>query len=74
MHEFPTRLLKISVFNSGLIKVLLEFDEKNINQLASLSECISFYTQHFHKLDNTIKELYTRYLNQTQIIRPLQDY
>ena len=56
------------------IKVLLEFDEKNINQLASLSECISFYTQHFYKLDNAIRKLYTRYLNQKPIIRPLQDY
>ena len=29
------------------IKSLLDFDEKNINQLSSFNECVSFYINHF---------------------------
>lgn len=58
----------------GPIKVLLEFDEKNINQLASLDECISFYTDHFYKLDNAIRKLYAEFLNKKDLLEPLQGY
>ncbi|GHC46750.1 hypothetical protein [Ulvibacter litoralis] len=56
------------------IKVLLEFDEKNINQLATLDECISFYTNHFYKLDNAIRKLYAEFLNKKDLLEPLQGY
>ena len=56
------------------LKTLLEFDEKNINQLASLSECTSFYTQRFHKLDGAIRKLYARFLTNENLIVPFQNY
>lgn len=56
------------------IKTLLEFDEKNINQLASLDECISFYTEHFYKLDNAIRKLYAEFLNKRDLLEPIQGY
>lgn len=56
------------------IKTLLEFDEKNINQIASHQECVSFYTNHFYKLDKAIRELYTEFLDRKNLIQPIQNY
>lgn len=56
------------------IKTLLEFDEKNINQIASHQECVSFYINHFYKLDKAIRELYTEFLDRKNIIEPIQSY
>lgn len=55
------------------VKVILEFDEKNISQLSSFDECVSFYTSHFFKLDRAIRNLYTRFLEKKELLRPLQD-
>ena len=56
------------------VKALLEFDEKNINQLASLEECTNFYIQHFYKVDSAIRKLYTRFLFREELILPFQNY
>ena len=56
------------------VKVLLEFDEKNISQLSSFDECVSFYTHHFYKLDQAIRHLYARFLTNKKLIEPIQSY
>ncbi len=56
------------------IKILLEFDEKNSNQIASYDECVAFYTNHFYKLDKAIRELYTQFLDRKNLMEPLQAY
>ena len=56
------------------IKTLLEFDEKNINQIASYNECVTFYTNHFYRLDKAIRELYTEFLDRKNLIEPVQAY
>ena len=56
------------------VKILLEFDEKNISQLSSFDECVSFYTHHFYKLDQAIRHLYARFLTDKKLIEPLQNY
>ena len=56
------------------IKILLEFDEKNSNQIASYDECVAFYTSHFYKLDKAIRELYTQFLDRKNLMEPLQAY
>ena len=56
------------------IKILLEFDEKNINQIASYSECVAFYTNHFYKLDKAIRELYAEFLDRKNLMEPIQAY
>lgn len=56
------------------VKTLLEFDAKNINQLTSLEECVSFYTHHFYKLDRAIRGLYTEFLERKNLIEPLQEF
>ena len=56
------------------IKKLLEFDEKNINQIASHQECVLFYTNHFYKLDKAIRELYAEFLDRKNLMEPIQAY
>ena len=56
------------------IKILLEFDEKNINQIASYNECVAFYTNHFYKLDKAIRELYAEVLDRKNLMEPIQAY
>lgn len=56
------------------VKTLLEFDEKNINQISSFKEAVDFYTKHFYKLDNAIRKLYSLFLTEKEIIEPWQVY
>ena len=56
------------------IKTLLEFDEKNINQIASFEEAVSFYTKYFYKVDAAIRKLYARFITNEKLIEPLQNY
>jgi len=56
------------------VKELLEFDVKNINQLTSLEECVTFYTHYFYKLDRAIRGLYTDFLERENLIEPLQEF
>jgi hypothetical protein len=56
------------------VKVLLEFDEKNINQISSFTEAVDFYLKHFYKLDGAIRKLYSTFLSEKEIIEPLQGY
>ena len=56
------------------IKVLLEFDDKDIGYLSTRDECVDFYTKHFYKLDTAIRNLYTEFLNHPEVLAPYQDY
>ena len=56
------------------VKVLLEFDEKDINQLSSLDECIAFYTKHLYKIDQAMRRLYTEFIENGDILEPYQEY
>lgn len=53
--------------------VLLEFDPKDIAYLSSFGECVDFYKKHFYKLDTAIRNLYTEFLNNRQLLEPFQD-
>lgn len=56
------------------IKILLEFDKKNINQIASYDEAVAFYTSHFYKLDKAIRALYATFLDRENLMEPIQSY
>jgi hypothetical protein len=56
------------------VKVLLEFDPKDIAYLSSFSECVEFYTKHFYKLDTAIRNLYTEFLNKRDLLEPFQEH
>ncbi len=79
-------LPKITLRNSGkaarrleigfwsYVKVLLEFDEKNISQLNSFQECVDFYINHFYKLDSAIRKLYAEFITRKELIEPIQQF
>lgn len=56
------------------IKQLLQFDSKNISQIASFNEAVEFYIKDFYKLDQAIRAIYTKFLNQEEILEPIQEY
>lgn len=64
--------LNITFWNG--IKTLIEFDEKTINSLFSIEECIKFYTSSFYMLDGAIRKIYTEFLDKQEILEPIQDY
>tara|TARA_R110002050_G_scaffold158381_5_gene287681 strand:+ start:2150 stop:4381 length:2232 start_codon:yes stop_codon:yes gene_type:complete len=55
------------------VKVLLEFDPKDINQINSFKEAVSFYAKHFYKVDMAIRKLYSLFLTQKDLIEPFQE-
>ncbi len=85
-EKLPNYLLKINqrsqnkqANNLGInfwkdVKILLEFDSKDIAYLTSLNECVAFYTKHFYMLDNAIRNLYTNFLNNKGLLEPFQEY
>jgi len=54
------------------VKTLLEFDPQTMTALSSFAECVTFYTAHFYQLDTAIRNLYTEFLNQKELLAPFQ--
>lgn len=53
---------------------ILEFNSKLLSLCTSWNQLISFYTTRFCKVDRAIRNLYTSFLHDEKIIRPLQEY
>lgn len=53
---------------------LLEFDTKPIATCTSFEKVVSFYVNSFSKVDRAIRNLYAAFLQEEEIIRPLQEY
>jgi len=56
------------------IKLIIEFDDKEISHLSSMNECIVFYTQKFYKVDGAIRKIYTEFLDKKELLGPIQEY
>lgn len=55
------------------IVTILEYDLSTINLLNSLNECAEYYTHSFYVLDTAIRNLYAEFLDQPELIQPLQN-
>ena len=55
------------------ILVLLQFDPKDMAYLSSFDECVDFYKKHFCALDTAIRNLYTEFLHQRDLLEPFQE-
>lgn len=53
---------------------VLSFDTSKTATLKSLKDCVNYYTTEYHQLDRSIRNLYQSFLNQENIIKPLQEY
>lgn len=56
------------------IRILLQFDQKDIAYLDSFSEVVDFYQKEFFHFDNAIRHLYSEFLNRKGLIAPFQEY
>ena len=54
--------------------ILMEFDSQSLATCTSFSQVVGFYTKHFARVDRAIRKLYTSFLQEEAIIRPLQEY
>lgn len=54
------------------IITLLDFDPKDMAYLSSFSECVEFYKKHFCPLDTAIRNLYAGFMQQRDVLEPLQ--
>lgn len=53
---------------------LYEFDNKPLAQCNSMEKVSSFYTNSFHKADRAIRKIYEYFLQEEDIVRPLQEH
>lgn len=53
---------------------VFEFDNKQLAQCNSLEKVISYYTTQFYKLDRAIRNIYAAFLQDEEIVRPLQEH
>lgn len=56
------------------IITLLEYDPTPITNCNNFKDIVEFYTQHFHKVDRAVRNLYENFLHEQPIMRPLQEY
>lgn len=56
------------------VLTLIEFDSKPLTLCNTFSKTVAFYTEHFSKVDRAIRNLYSEFLQEEKIIRPLQEY
>lgn len=72
MQSKPLQALGILFWKE--VKILLEFDAKDIGYLSSFAECVEFYSKHFYQLDTAIRHLYGEFLHKKDLLQPFQDY
>jgi hypothetical protein len=53
---------------------LIEFDNKPLAHCNSLEKVSSFYTTQFHKADRAIRIIYADFLQEEEIVRPIQEH
>ena len=56
------------------VKTILEFNTALINPLSSLDDCIDFYVKNFYKIDSAMRAIYTQFLDQKELIVPIQEH
>ena len=56
------------------IKVLLEFDQQQISSISSIDECIDFYISKLYKVDQSIRALYTEFIDNESVLTNYQEY
>ncbi|GAB4176134.1 MAG: hypothetical protein Kow00108_11470 [Calditrichia bacterium] len=53
---------------------LISFDTGPLAGCTNLHKVIEFYVSSFHRVDRAIRNLYTGFINDEEVIRPLQEY
>jgi len=67
----------LSVLNSSWwedIHTLFDFDTSGVTRIQSIDDAIDYYKNFFFKVDNAVRHLYTAFLAQKKILKPIQEY
>ena len=56
------------------VTTLVEFDNSSLATCNSLEKVVEFYTNNFHKADRAIRNIYSEFLNEEDIVRPIQEH
>jgi len=54
--------------------LLLDFESKSLSDCSTFDKTVDFYTKEFYMIDRAIRNLYSQFLNEETIIRPIQEY
>lgn len=56
------------------ILVLMTFNSKPLSKCDALYKVVDYYTYHFHQVDRAIRNIYATFLQDENIVRPLQEH
>lgn len=56
------------------LTTIFEFDSRPLASCNSFEKVAQFYTSSFHKLDRAIRNIYAQFLQEKEIVRPLQEH
>ena len=56
------------------IKILIDFDRQEISKLSSIDDCINFYVEKLYKLDQSVRALYTEFIDDESVLSFYQEY
>jgi len=54
--------------------LLLDFESNSLSDCSTFDKTVDFYTKEFYRIDRAIRNLYSQFLNEETIIRPIQEY
>ena len=56
------------------IKILIDFDRQEISKLSSIDDCINFYVEKLYKVDQSVRALYTEFIDDESVLSFYQEY
>lgn len=51
-----------------------EFENRTLSTCKDFNQLVTFYTTKFHYLDRAIRNIYSEFINEVEIVRPLQEH
>lgn len=56
------------------IVIISEFENRALSTCKDFNQVVTFYTTKFHFLDRAIRNIYSEFINEVEIVRPLQEH
>lgn len=58
----------------GDVALISSFENSGLSSCTSINQLSEFYVTKFHKLDRSIRNIYSEFINEEEIVRPLQEH
>jgi hypothetical protein len=56
------------------VALINSFENSGLSSCTSINQLAEFYVTKFHKLDRAIRNIYSEFINEEEIVRPLQEH